>query len=84
MDDLIERTMLGVAHALFMNRLHLLRLTEVVRLGIRPSPDDGNMELPGKLDAELKQQAIDYILTCFPPEYAPTISAASADWVRLQ
>lgn len=84
MDDLLERTMVGVAHALFMNRLHLLRLTEVVRLGIKPSPDDGNMELPNRLDSEMKQQAMDYVLTCFPAEYGPAISAASADWLRLQ
>ena len=38
MDPNVERTFLSVAHALFMNRLHLLRLTEVVRLGIRPDP----------------------------------------------
>ena len=84
MDDLLERTMLGVAHALFMNRLHILRLTEVVRLQIRPNTEDGNMELPSKLDAEMRQQAIDYVLTCFPAEYGPAISAASADWMRLQ
>jgi hypothetical protein len=84
MDDLLERTLLGVAHALYMNRLHLLRLTEVVRLGIKPSPDDGNMELPAGLDSEMKQQAINYVLTCFPPEYGATITTASADWVRLQ
>lgn len=84
MDDLLERTMVGVAHALFMNRLHLLRLTEVVRLGIRPSAEDGNMELPAELDSEMKQQAIDYVLTCFPAEYGPTITSASADWLRLQ
>lgn len=84
MDDLLERTMVAVAHALFMNRLHLLRLTEVVRLNIRPDSVDGNMELPANLDSEMKQQAIDYVLTCFPAEYGPAITAASADWLRLQ
>ena len=35
MDPMLERTLLGIAHALYINRLHVLRLTEVVRLGIR-------------------------------------------------
>ena len=84
MEDLQDRVIVGIAHALFMNRLHLLRLTEVVRLGIRPDPTDGNMALDDKLDDEVKQQAIDYVLTCFPAEHAPVISAASAGWLRLQ
>jgi len=73
---------LGVAHALFMNRLHLLRLTEIVRLGIRPDPEDENMDVPAKLDDELKQQAIDYVLTCFPEEMSMMINAAKSDWLR--
>ena len=36
MDSHLERALLGIAHALFLNRLHVLRLTEVVRLGVRP------------------------------------------------
>ncbi len=84
MDDLTDRVIVGIAHALFMNRLHLLRLTEVVRLSIRPDPIDGNMELPPELDDEIKQQSIDYVMTCFPPNYAQLISAASAGWLRLQ
>ena len=35
-DQRFERTVVAIAHALFMNRLHVLRLTEVVRLGIKP------------------------------------------------
>jgi hypothetical protein len=31
MDPVHEELFLGVAHALFMNRLHVLRLTEIVR-----------------------------------------------------
>jgi len=84
MDAFNGQVVVGIAHALFMNRLHLLRLTEVVRLGIRPDPDDGNMALPDSLDSEVKQQAIDYVLTCFPTEYSTLISEASAGWLRLQ
>ena len=82
MDQTTERAFLAIAHALFMNRLHLLRLTEVVRLGIRPDPEDGNMELPAKLDEEMKQQAIDYVLTCLPEELSLLINQAKSDWLR--
>jgi hypothetical protein len=78
----VERLLLAVAHALFMNRLHLLRLTEVVRHGIRPNPEDGVMELPEELDVQMKQQAIDFVLTCFPPEMSMIINQHKADWLR--
>lgn len=81
-DPNIERVLLAVAHALFMNRLHVLRLTEVVRLGIKPDAEDGNMQVPRSLDAELKQQAIDFVLTTFPPELSLAINQAKADWLR--
>jgi hypothetical protein len=82
LDPHMEAMFLGIAHALFMNRLHVLRLTEVVRLGIRPSPDDGTMTLPPELDGEMKQQAIDYVLTCFPEEFSVLIHQAKTDWLR--
>ncbi len=78
----VERLLLAVAHALYMNRLHLLRLTEVVRHGIRPNPEDGVMELPASLDDQMKQQAIDFVLTCFPPEMSMVINQQKADWLR--
>ncbi|HET6612813.1 MAG TPA: hypothetical protein VFG83_12525 [Kofleriaceae bacterium] len=81
-DPTFEKVILGVAHALFMNRLHVLRLTEVVRLGIRPSSEDGNLELPAGLDYEMRQQAIDYVLTCLPPEVSVLINQAKSDWLR--
>lgn len=82
LDPAIERLFIGVAHALFMNRLHLLRLTEVVRLHIEPNQDDGNMDVPVELDDELKQQAVDYVLTCFPEEFGAIIHRVKADWIR--
>lgn len=82
MDPATERILLAVAHALFMNRLHLLRLTEVVRHGIKPDQVDGNMQLPRGLDEEMRQQAIDFVLTTFPPDMTPAINAAKADWLR--
>ncbi len=82
LDPVLEKAMVGIAHALFMNRLHVLRLTEVVRLNIRPDPKDGNMEIPRELDQELKQQAVNYVLTCFPAELSVLINEAKADWLR--
>jgi hypothetical protein len=82
MDPTFERSLLAIAHALFMNRLHVLRLTEVVRLGIKPDREDGMMNLPAGLDREVQQQAIDFVLTVFPPEMAPAINAAKKDWLR--
>lgn len=81
-DQTLERTLVGIAHALYMNRLHVLRLTEVVRLGIRPSSEDENMVVPARIDDELKQQAIDFVLTCFPSEFSALINHAKADWLN--
>jgi len=83
LDPVSEELFLGIAHALFMNRLHVLRLTEIVRLGIRPNPEDGNMDVPGPLDADLQEQAIAYVLKCFPPAFGSKIQAAKAHWLTL-
>ena len=81
-DQRLERTVLAIAHALYMNRLHVLRLTEVVRLGIKPDTTDGdNFSLPESLDAEMQQQAVDYVLTCLP-DYAGAINDVKTNWLR--
>jgi hypothetical protein len=82
MDPLLERAVIGTAHALFINRLHVLRLTEIVRLGIRPNSEDGNMELPEELDRQMRQQAIDYVFTCVPEEFHVALNLAKVDWLR--
>lgn len=83
LDPATEELFLGIAHALFANRLHVLRLTEIVRLGIKPDLDDGNMEVPPEVDKDLMQQAFAYVLHHFPPSFAGKIEAAKARWVRL-
>ena len=83
MDPGIEELFLGIAHALFVNRLHVLRLTEIVRLGIRPDPSDENMEVPPEVDRELIQQAFAYVMHHFPQSFSGKIEAAKARWVRL-
>ncbi len=82
MDPTLERIFVGIAHALFMNRLHVLRLTEIVRDEIRPDGEDGAMELPPGMDEELRQQALDYVLMCLPEELAPAVHHAKRDWFR--
>ncbi|CAN5754660.1 hypothetical protein BH11MYX2_BH11MYX2_33530 [soil metagenome] len=83
MDPVTEELFLGIAHALFVNRLHVLRLTEVVRLGIRPDPHDQNMEVPEEVDRELIQQAFAYVGRHFPPSFGGKLEAAKARWMRL-
>ena len=83
LDPVQEEIYLGIAHALFVNRLHVLRLTEVVRLGIKPDPHDQNMEVPQEIDRELINQAHAYVQRHFPQSFAPKIEAAKARWVRL-
>ena len=82
MDPTLERVLLGIAHAMFINRLHVLRLTEVVRLGVKPDREDGTMNLPPHVDRELQQQAIDFVLTNFPKELSVAINQAKKDWLR--
>lgn len=81
MESMQDRMWLGVAHALFMNRLHVLRLTEIVRLGVKPD-DEGIMDIPLELDDELRRQAIDFVLMCFPSEFQVQIHEAKTDWMR--
>ena len=83
LDPAQEELFLGIANALFMNRLHVLRLTEIVRLGIRPNAEDGVMDVPEELDAELKQQAVDYVLKCFPASFARKLASSTAAWLAL-
>jgi hypothetical protein len=83
LDPVHEELFLGIAHALFVNRLHVLRLTEVVRLGIKPDPHDQNMEVPEEIDRELIQQAFAYVLRHFPQTFSGKIEAAKARWIRL-
>lgn len=40
-----EKYLISIAHALYSTRLHVLTLTEVVRLGVKPD-GDGLLRLP--------------------------------------
>lgn len=80
-DKQFERTVVAIAHALFMNRLHVLRLTEVVRLGLKPDPDEmDNFTLPAGLDEEMRELSLNYVLTCLP-DFANAINAVKVNWL---
>ncbi|MBI4511228.1 MAG: hypothetical protein HY698_16465 [Deltaproteobacteria bacterium] len=81
--DRYHHTFLGLARGMFINRLHVLRLTEVVRLQIRPN-DEGLMVLPQELDEEMKKQAFDYILAIFPEELHLELIQHRASWMTVQ
>ena len=83
LDPVVEELFLGIAHALFVNRLHVLRLTEVVRLGIKPDPHDQNMEVPKEIDTDLIQQAFAYVVRHFPPTFSSKLESVRARWIRL-
>jgi hypothetical protein len=77
-----EQLVLGLARAEFMNRLHVLRLTEIVRLQIRPK-EDGIMTLPAELDQQMIEQAFNFVLACFPTEFHAQIHQARRGWLEL-
>lgn len=81
--ELNEKYLLSVAHALYITRLHVLTLTEVVRNKIEPD-EDGLLRLPPRLDEEMKNQAFDYLLATFPPEFHPSLLAAREQWMVQQ
>jgi hypothetical protein len=82
-DERMRSWMVSIAKALFMNRLHVLRLTEVVRNNIKPN-EDGAMVLPADLDEEMKKQAFDYILMTMPEEFRVDILQHRSLWLTVQ
>jgi hypothetical protein len=79
----IHATFVALARVMFINRLHLLRLTEVVRHGIKPN-EEGVLLLPDKLDAEMKQQAWEFVLAMMPEEYHMDIVRQRQAWMDVQ
>jgi len=80
--DRLRTTVLGIARAMFIDRLHVLRLTEVVRHQIRPA-EDGNLQLPDALDEEMKKQAFDFVLATLPAEYHGDIYELRSSWMNV-
>ena len=82
-NDRSHANMIALARAFFMTRLHLLRLTEVVRNQIRPN-DEGVMLLPPDLDEEMKKLAFDFVLAMFPEDLHLDIVQARTQWLNVQ
>lgn len=81
--DRYKTAFLAVARALYSTRLHLLRLTEVVRNGIRPN-DEGILLLPPELDEQMQQQAFDFVLAMYPTDLHVALHAAKRTWLQVQ
>jgi hypothetical protein len=74
---------LAMAKALFAERVHLLRLTEIVRHQVRPN-DEGLMLLPAEIDEEMKKQAFDFVLMMMPEEYHVELLQLRQGWLTVQ
>jgi hypothetical protein len=83
MTDKNHHIFLAIARAVFMERLHVLRLTEIVRANIRPK-EDGIMLLPPELDEEVKKQAFDFVLATFPEEFHLELHQLRSSWLNVQ
>jgi hypothetical protein len=82
-DHRFHQFALAVAKAMFADRLHVLRLTEIVRYNIRPN-DEGVMLLPPELDDEMKKQAFDFVLAMMPEDLHVELLQLRSSWVTVQ
>src|SRR5688500_14921196 len=83
LDPATEELFLGIALALFVNRLHVLRLTEVCRLGMLREANDANAEVTSDIDRQLANEAFPYAQRRFPAMLSGKIEQANARWIRL-
>jgi hypothetical protein len=82
-DHKFQQFALAVAKAMFADRLHVLRLTEVVRHNVRPN-DEGYMLLPPELDDEMKKQAFDFVLAMMPEDFHVELYQHKQAWLTVQ
>lgn len=82
-DHRFHQFVLAMAKALFSERVHLLRLTEIVRHQVRPN-DEGLMLLPDELDDELKKQAFEFVLMMVPDDYHVELLQLKQSWLTVQ
>jgi hypothetical protein len=78
-----EKYLLAIARALYVTRLHLLTLTEVVRHRVQPD-EEGLLRLPPELDEEMRDRAFGYLLAMFPIETHALLMAARDEWMTQQ
>jgi hypothetical protein len=82
-DPRFHQFAMSMAKALFAERLHLLRLTEIVRNAVRPN-EEGLMLLPDPLDEELRKQAFDFVIAMVPEEFHVEIYGHKTSWLTPQ
>jgi hypothetical protein len=82
-DHKFHQFAMAMAKALFSERLHLLRLTEIVRYQVRPN-EEGLMLLPDELDGEMRKQAFDFVITIMPDEFHVELYTLRSTWLTPQ
>jgi len=78
-DQRFHQFVMAMAKALFSERVHLLRLTEIVRHQVRPN-DEGLM----LLHDELKKQAFEFVLMMVPDDYHVELLQLKQSWLTVQ
>ena len=78
-----EKILLSIARAFYSTRLHLLTLTEVVRMDIKPD-EDGSLRLPEEMEKEMKKIAFDFLLAMFPIELHGLLEQERDNWMTPQ
>ena len=82
-DHRFNQFALAVAKAMLADRLHILRLTEVVRHQSRPN-EEGIMVIPPEMDEELKKQAWDFVMTMMPSDLHVDLLQLRSSWLTPQ
>jgi hypothetical protein len=82
-DQRFHHFAMGMAKAIFMERLHVLRLTEIVRYGVRPN-EEGLMLLPNDIDEQMRKQAFDFLLAMMPEEFHVELLTLRTSWLTPQ
>ena len=83
LEQRLHNYMIAIAKAMFADRLHVLRLTEIVRYNVRPN-DEGLMILPPDVDEEMKKQAFDFVVTMMPSELQMDLHQLRSSWLTVQ
>ncbi len=83
LEQRFHAALLAIAKAMFADRLHVLRLTEIVRFGVRPN-DEGLMLLDPAVDEEMKKQAFDFVLAMMPEEVHVDLLTLRSSWLTVQ
>ena len=82
-DQRFHHFAMSMAKAIFTERLHVLRLTEIVRFGVKPN-EEGLMLLPDEIDEQMRKQAFDFLLAMMPEEFHVELLTLRTSWLTPQ